>query len=177
MKLSQKKKAVILAMVVSLQVLYPMTARAVTVGPKTAYLQVHVAKEYQPTPEGLVDVLYEAGFRDKSLKMAWSIVMKESHGHATSHNLNPSTGDDSYGLFQINMVGSLGADRRDKLNISKNSDLLDPLTNAKAAFYMSAHGTNFGSWGLGPDAYDGDPAEPSVTNWLDYFPMYIDRPP
>jgi hypothetical protein len=35
---------------------------------------------------------------------------------------------------------------------------------------MSAKGTNFGSWGLGPDAYDGTSAEPEVTKWLSSFP-------
>jgi hypothetical protein len=68
------------------------------------------------------------------------------------------------------MLGSLGADRRDKFGINSNKELLDPVVNAKAAFYMSAHGTNFGSWGLGPDAYDGTPSEPEVTRWLDEFP-------
>jgi hypothetical protein len=68
------------------------------------------------------------------------------------------------------MIGNLGADRREKFGIKSNSELFDPVTNAKAAFYMSARGTNWASWGLGPDAYDGTPEEPAVTKWLDKFP-------
>ena len=122
------------------------------------------------TPIELKDLLSLVGFKGYSLKLAWAITMRESRGHPTSHNKSSYSGDNSYGLFQINMIGSLGEDRRDKFGLVKDSELLDPVTNAKAAFYMSARGTNFASWGLGPDAYDGDPSEPSVTKWLDDFP-------
>lgn len=68
------------------------------------------------------------------------------------------------------MLGSLGEIRKDKFGIKENSELLDPVTNAQAAYYMSAHGTDFGSWGLGSNAYDGSAAEPEVTRWLSEFP-------
>jgi len=126
------------------------------------------AKELSPTE--LVDLLSLVGFKGKSLKLAWAITMRESRGHPLSHNDSKYSGDNSYGLFQINMLGSLGADRREKFGIQTNAELFDPVTNAKAAFYMSARGTNFGSWGLGPDAYDGTASETAVTNWLDDFP-------
>lgn len=122
------------------------------------------------TDTELVDLLSLVGFEGKSLKTAWAVVMKESRGHPTSRNKNASTGDNSYGLFQINMIGDLGAIRREKFNIEKDSDLFDPVTNAQAAFYMTARGTNWGSWGLGPNAYDGSPEEPLITKWLDKFP-------
>lgn len=122
------------------------------------------------TDKQLVDLLSQVGFKGKSLKLAWAIVMRESRGHPTSRNNNSTTGDNSYGLFQINMIGYLGEARREKFGITKNSDLFDPVVNAQAAFYMSAKGTNFGSWGYGPDAYDGSPEEPSITVWLDKFP-------
>ena len=122
------------------------------------------------TDTELVDLLSLVGFEGKSLKTAWAVAMRESRGNPTSRNNTPATGDNSYGLFQINMIGNLGDIRREKFNIEKNSDLFDPVTNAKAAFYMTARGTNWGSWGLGPDAYDGSPEEPSVTKWLDDFP-------
>lgn len=126
------------------------------------------AKELTETE--LVDLLSLVGFEGKALKTAWAVVMRESRGHPTSRNNDASTGDNSYGLFQINMIGDLGAIRREKFNIQTNSELFDPVTNAQAAFYMTARGTNWGSWGLGPDAYDGSPEEPSVTKWLDKFP-------
>lgn len=118
----------------------------------------------------LADLLELVGFKGKSLRLAWAVVMKESRGHPLSHNTNTSTGDNSYGLFQINMIGDLGAIRREKFGIEKNAELLDPVVNAQAAFYMTAHGTDFGSWGLGPNAYDGSSAEPEVTKWLNDFP-------
>jgi len=118
----------------------------------------------------LVDLLKLVGFSGKSLRTAWAVVMKESHGHPLSHNGNASTGDDSYGLFQINMRGSLGSERRAKFGISKDADLLDPVTNAQAAYYMTSGGDNFGSWGLGPNAYDGSASEPAVAIWLSKFP-------
>lgn len=63
------------------------------------------------------------------------------------------TGDQSYGLFQINMLGNLGPSRRKQYGLSSNDDLYDPLTNAKVAFRLSKGGTDFGAWGVGPNAY------------------------
>ena len=128
------------------------------------------------TDTELVDMLSLVGFKGNSLKTAWAVAMRESRGHPTSRNNTPATGDNSYGLFQINMIDTLGDVRREKFNIEKNSDLFDPVTNAEAAFYMTARGTNWGSWGLGPDAYDGSPEEPSITKWLDDFPTVKKAP-
>ena len=126
------------------------------------------------TAKELVQLLAAVGFEGKSLKTAWAVAMRESRGHPTSHNTNAKTGDNSYGLFQINMIGSLGVDRlakfQDKIGITKMSDLFNPVANAKAAYYMTEGGTDWGSWGLGPNAYDGDAVEPAVTRWLADFP-------
>lgn len=121
----------------------------------------------------LVELLDAVGFKGKALKTAWAVVMKESRGHPTSHNTNASTGDNSYGLFQINMIGDLGPVRRDKFGITKNSELLDPVTNAKAAFYMTDGGKDWGSWGLGPNAYDGTAGEAGITKFLADFPKSV----
>jgi len=118
----------------------------------------------------LKELLQLVGFSGKSLKLAWAVAKRESNGHPLSHNVNSATGDNSYGLFQINMIGSLGEERLAKFNLKAKSDLLDPVTNAQVAYYMTGHGTNFGSWGYGPDAYDGTPSEPSITQWLSKFP-------
>jgi len=122
------------------------------------------------SPTDLADMLELVGFEGYSLKLAWAVVMRESRGNSGSHNKTSSTGDNSYGLFQINMLGSLGEDRREKFGIKSNAELFDPVTNAQAAFYMTSRGKNFGSWGLGPDAYDGTSSESAVTDWLDKFP-------
>lgn len=122
------------------------------------------------TASELKDLLSLVGFEGNSLKVAWATVMRESRGHPTSHNKTSATGDNSYGLFQINMIGDLGAIRREKFGITKDAELLDPVTNAQAAYYMTGRGTNFSSWGYGPGAYDGTPSEPGITIWFDDFP-------
>lgn len=94
----------------------------------------------------LLDLLYQAGFRGSGLNMAYAIAMAESSGNAKAHNGNSGTGDNSYGLFQINMLGSMGPARRKQFGLSSNDDLFDPLTNAKVAFKMSNGGKSWGPW-------------------------------
>lgn len=126
------------------------------------------------TEHQLVDLLAAVGFEGKALKTAWSVVMRESRGRPVAHNKNANTGDNSYGLFQINMIDDLGVSRlakfQDVIGITKYADLFNPVANAKAAYYMTAKGTNWSAWGLGPNAYDGDAIEPAVTRWYAEFP-------
>jgi hypothetical protein len=103
-------------------------------------------KNEQLTGEELRDILYSVGFRGERLKQAWAIVMKESTGKPRAHNDNPATGDNSYGLFQINMIGSLGPSRRDKFSLDSNKDLFNPVRNAEIAFFMSDGGKNWSAW-------------------------------
>ena len=138
---------------------------AVEVDPLDKYRQATELSDNQ-----LVDLLSLVGFEGKGLKVAWAVAKKESNGRPKAHNDDISTGDDSYGLFQINMLGSLGKDRREKFGIESNKELLDPVENAKAAFYMTAKGTNWGSWGYGPRAYDGSSSEPKIDQWLAKYP-------
>ena len=142
-----------------------ITVEVVVVDPLDKYREM---TKFSPTD--LADMLELVGFKGNSLKTAWAVVMRESRGNSNSHNKTSSTGDNSYGLFQINMIGNLGEIRREKFGIKSNAELLDPVTNAQAAFYMTNRGTNFGSWGLGPDAYDGTSSESAVTDWFDDFP-------
>lgn len=94
----------------------------------------------------LMDILKQAGFRGDGLKMAYAIAMAESGGNAHAHNGNAGTGDNSYGLFQINMLGGMGPARRKQYGLSSNDSLYDALTNAKVAFKMSHGGTAWGPW-------------------------------
>jgi hypothetical protein len=103
-------------------------------------------KNEQLSPKELKSILYEAGFRGKSLKIAWAVAMKESTGRPRSHNDNPKTGDNSYGLFQINMIDSLGPARREKFKLKSNKDLFDPLKNSRIAYFMSNKGKDWSSW-------------------------------
>ena len=88
-----------------------------------------------------------AGFSTEQAVIMAAIAMAESSGRAKAHNDNRSTGDDSYGLWQINMIDRLGPERRRQFGISSNAALFDPTTNAKAArlVYLSQ---GFGAWSV-----------------------------
>jgi hypothetical protein len=120
------------------------------VAPSKAEAQVLMLKKFQNyakfQPKELVTMLQAVGFEGQSLKYAWAVAMKESHGNALSYNGNVKTGDHSYGLFQINMIGSLASERRAKLGLAYNAELLNPVVNAKAAYFMSGHGKNWSAW-------------------------------
>jgi hypothetical protein len=103
-------------------------------------------KNEQLSPKELKSILYKVGFRGEALRIAWGTAMKESTGRPRAHNDNPDTGDNSYGLFQINMIGDLGPARRDKFNLDSNEDLFDPVRNAEIAYFMSNKGKNWSSW-------------------------------
>jgi hypothetical protein len=91
-------------------------------------------------------LLKAVGFKKQDLKKAWAVAKKESNGRPMAFNGNAKTGDSSYGIFQINMIGDLGPRRRDKFNLKSNSDLLNPVVNAKIAYHMSAGGKNWSAW-------------------------------
>jgi hypothetical protein len=99
------------------------------------------------TIEELLELAKRAGFKGKDAEVAAAVAMAESSGIPTNHNDNYKRGgkDDSYGLWQINMLGDMGPDRRRKFGISKNEQLFNPLVNARAAYLLSG-GSNFGAW-------------------------------
>lgn len=110
--------------------------------------------DYTPAPGALdsnelLQMLQRAGFQGERLREAWAIVMRESNGRPGAHNPDRSTGDNSYGLFQINMLGNLGPERLQKFKrfgVQKYEDLFDPWKNIQAAAYMSQKGNNWSSW-------------------------------
>ena len=103
------------------------------------------------TDTELVELLSAVGFKGQDLKEAWAVAKKESNGRPLAHNGNAKTGDNSWGMFQINMIGELGEDRRDKFGLETNAELLDPVVNASIAYYMSDGGKDWSSWhGLTP---------------------------
>lgn len=98
--------------------------------------------------KALLGWLQQAGLTGENLRMAWSIGMAESSGNPRAHNPNASTGDNSYGLFQINMIGDLGPARRRQYNLSSNEDLFDPMTNIRVMLKMSNNCTNWRPWSV-----------------------------
>ena len=94
----------------------------------------------------LLQILRNAGFSGDGLGMAWAIIQKESSARPYAHNDNRNTGDNSYGLFQINMIDTLGPARLKLYDLKANEDLFDPEVNAAVAFKISNAGKNWGAW-------------------------------
>ena len=141
----------------------PTKAEAITTQQSN---QVRILAKYvnsdSLTDAQLIELLSAVGFKGEDLKEAWAVAKKESHGNPLSHNGNRKTGDNSFGLFQVNMLGSMGADRRDKFNLASNAELFNPVVNAKIAYHMSNGGKDWSAWkGLKTKA---------VKFWLAEFP-------
>jgi hypothetical protein len=117
--------------------------------------------QHQLSDEDLKEMLSLVGFKGQALREAWAIAKKESNGRPLAFNGNTRTGDSSYGIFQINMIGNLGPDRREKFKLKHNADLFNPVVNARIAYYMSQGGENWISWkGI----------TPRTKEWLNKFP-------
>ena len=105
------------------------------------------------TDEELVTLLKTVGFEGLGLKQAWSIAKRESNGRPLAYNGNRNTGDNSYGLFQINMIGNLGPHRLEKFDLESNKELFDPVTNAEITYHMTKGGSDWSAWkGMTPRA-------------------------
>ena len=100
----------------------------------------------QLTDKELKQLLAAVGFEGEGLKKAWAIAKRESNGRPMSYNGNRKTGDSSYGIFQINMLGQLGIDRKEKFNLRSNVLLFDPVVNAEITYYMTDGGKDWSSW-------------------------------
>jgi hypothetical protein len=150
--------------------IYSLKAASVTTEPPAPSVLAKYAGRRAPLePLELKELLTAVGFEGEALKLAWGIVMRESRGGPTSHNGNSDTGDNSYGLFQINMIGGLGADRREKYGLTTNEELFNPVANARIAFLMSGGGKDFGAWGVGKNAYNGGKVG-DLYSWVAKFP-------
>lgn len=119
----------------------------------------------------MLQYLKAAGFKGDALRKAWAITQRESGGRPDAYNPNRSTGDDSYGLFQINMLGNLGPARLKQFGLKSNKDLFDPYTNARVAYQMSKGGTDWGAWAVGPNAYKGAPAD-AQSKFQQFYNMW-----
>jgi hypothetical protein len=79
---------------------------------------------------------------EKAITMA-AVALGESGGHPGSHNNNRSTGDNSYGLWQINMIDELGPERARALGIKDYNQLKDPNVNSRAMkMILNSQGLN-----------------------------------
>ena len=95
----------------------------------------------------IVSLARSAGFTGENAAIMAAIAMAESGGEPGAHNLSRSTGDNSYGLWQINMIDTMGPARIKQFGIRRNEDLFEPGANAKAA--RKVHGDQgFGAWSV-----------------------------
>ena len=140
-----------------------LPAQALKVQPKTEVqlkqetLEKYSNTVYKPSEKlsdiELKELLAAVGFEGKALKTAWAIAKTESSGRPLAYNGNRKTGDSSYGIFQINMLGNLGVARKEKFDLRSNILLFDPVKNAEITYYMTNGGTNWSAWkGLTPRA-------------------------
>ena len=146
----------------------PTKAEAIT---QQQSKQVRILAKYvnadSLTDAQLIELLSAVGFKGQDLKEAWAVAKKESRGNPLSHNGNRKTGDNSYGLFQVNMLGSLGDTRRDKFNLVSNAELFNPVVNAQIAYHMSGGGKDWSAWkGMKTKA---------VKFWLKKFPSKVQK--
>lgn len=81
--------------------------------------------------EQLAELASDAGFTGDNTAIAVAVALAESGGNPKAHNGTPP--DDSYGLMQINMLGSMGPARRKQYGLKANTDLYDPATNMRVA--------------------------------------------
>jgi len=86
------------------------------------------------------------GFTPAAARQATRIAKCESRHQPTVHFDNPRTGDNSYGLMQINMIGGLGPSRRAYYGLHSNEQLFDPVKNMRVAWRMSKGGRDWRPW-------------------------------
>jgi hypothetical protein len=96
------------------------------------------------SPEQIARHAHDAGFRGQDLTIAVAVALAESGGDPRAHNSTPP--DNSYGLWQINMLGSMGPARRREFGLESNRELFDPAENARAANKISGDGQSWTPW-------------------------------
>lgn len=82
----------------------------------------------------VIKLLKDSGANNDEIEFLTAVAFKENADGSTGKIRNrPDTGDLSYGLWQINMIGSNGPSRKRQFGLSSYDDLLDPRVNARAA--------------------------------------------
>lgn len=104
------------------------------------------------TPFQVAQVCYRCGLDPDAGKglyivNAICVAFGESSFFTGAWNFNTSTGDKSYGLWQINMIEPIGAERRTQFKLAHNEELYKADVNCKIMLKMSNGGKNFKPWG------------------------------
>lgn len=85
-----------------------------------------------------------AGLSGQAVAVAVAVALAESGGNTQDHNVIPP--DNSYGLWQINMLGDMGPERRARYGLRSNEDLYDPAINARVMAGISNVGRDWSAW-------------------------------
>jgi len=93
----------------------------------------------------IVTLAESVGLNADRARVAAAIAMAESSGNPSKINNNPATGDDSYGLWQINFYGPL-ISRLAQYGLPDKATVLDPRRNAMVMAHISSNGGNFNAW-------------------------------
>ena len=89
----------------------------------------------EASPEQIARIAKTAGIPEKHIPTMVSIALAESGGDiGARYNPEGNTGEDSYGLWQINMDPRYADERLKLFGIDNKKELFDPVTNAKAAY-------------------------------------------
>lgn len=106
---------------------------------------------------------YKAGFRGWPLVIMTAIAGQQSGWNPTSLNNNPSTGDYSIGLWQINYYGNLAPSRTSQFG-QPASLLSNPQDQANAAYQLAGGNELVGlqNWALTPSPQTGQTPTPET---------------
>lgn len=117
------------------------------------------------TPQEMLEYAQAAGFSGDAAARIIAIAKRESGWNTNAYNGDESTGDNSVGLTQINMIGQLGVNRLSEINrlfgtSLQNVDqakqwLKDPVNNLKYAYYISGGGQDWQPWTTAQGAFAG----------------------
>ncbi len=78
------------------------------------------------------------------LEVCLAVAYGESHWYDKAYNPNAATGDNSYGIWQINLLGRLKEARMTQLGLSKPEDLFDLATNARCMGHLYREALSWG---------------------------------
>ena len=135
------------------------------------------------TFDQIVQLWVNAGGDPGWANLAAAIALAESGGNSTALNNNPSTGDYSVGLWQINYYDGLSASRTAAYG-SPSALQASASLQAKAAVNLSGNGSNWGPWrsdrGWAAWVAAGSPSKPTksqVYSWgLDFLGTQTSAP-
>lgn len=97
------------------------------------------------TAEQVGQYAFKAGVTD-NLNLATAIAVASLESGFKAGAKADDSDDLSFGLWQINMKGSMGPERRAKYGLSSNEALYDPATNARVMAALSQNGKNWSAW-------------------------------